>query len=105
MITVNVSTKNGKITRLKVSGHALSAPHGEDLVCAGVSAISVGILNTLYQLAPQACQLDMNEGLTDIKVIDENDDKVQLILQTASIQYETVVDTYGKYIRIVRQEV
>ena len=49
MIHVIVKEKANQIVDLTIDGHANSAEHGQDLVCAGVSASGVGILNSLVQ--------------------------------------------------------
>ena len=47
MISVCVKQDAEGIRMIDVSGHAMQAPHGEDLVCAGVSCIMTGALNAL----------------------------------------------------------
>lgn len=39
MINIKVTVANGK-THILIDGHAGSAPHGLDIVCAAISAIS-----------------------------------------------------------------
>ena len=60
MIKITASRNNGKITSLTVKGHANSAPHGEDLVCAAVSSILVGGCNALKE--PNCFAIKLNEG-------------------------------------------
>jgi len=40
MITIEIFYTDHCITRLRVTGHALTAPHGQDIICAGVSALT-----------------------------------------------------------------
>ena len=47
MIKIVLTYKDNKIDALEIKGHANSAEYGKDLVCAAVSAISVGGLNAL----------------------------------------------------------
>ena len=48
MIKDNISTKqNNQITSYRISGHALFLPKGMDIVCAGVSALTIAITNEL----------------------------------------------------------
>lgn len=48
MIKIKVSwIKRENIKSICIEGHARSAPKGEDLVCAGLSAISIGFVNAL----------------------------------------------------------
>lgn len=39
--------KNNQITGYRISGHALFLPKGIDIVCAGVSALTIAITNEL----------------------------------------------------------
>ena len=48
-ITINRS-KSGFIVSFTMSGHALFADHGKDLVCAGASAVSFGTINAVHVL-------------------------------------------------------
>ena len=48
MIKVLINhASNGQVNFLEIKGHANSAPHGEDLVCAEVSAVVTGGFNNL----------------------------------------------------------
>ena len=48
-ITINRS-KSGFIQSFTMSGHALFANHGKDIVCAGASAVSFGTINAVHAL-------------------------------------------------------
>ena len=47
MINVRVETQEDKITTMVVNGHANHDEYGQDVVCAGVSAIMFGLCNAL----------------------------------------------------------
>ena len=49
MINVLIKKKDNQIINLKVTGHANSDVYGKDLVCAGVSTASIGVLNMLVK--------------------------------------------------------
>lgn len=104
MIKVLISSRNHQIEQVIIKGHALSNEHGKDLVCAGVSSISVGALNAIEELANQSCELKMEHGFVSIKVI-QNSETLQIILQTLLIQLKTIEFNYSKYIKIKKQEV
>lgn len=106
MIKVTISQANNHITAFEISGHADSGPYGYDLVCAGVSAVSFGVLNAIEELC--GAELDIhqsNEGgylrvdipssLTDTQV-----DNVQLLLQGMLISLKTIEREYGDFIQI-----
>ena len=51
MITVSYSKNNEIISLIEVTGHALFAPKGQDIVCSAVSSIMIGGLNNLKRAA------------------------------------------------------
>ena len=51
MITVIVSKSNGYIDSFFIEGHSDYADAGEDIVCAGVSSLSVTLANGLTEIA------------------------------------------------------
>jgi len=48
-ITIN-RNETGLIQSFSMSGHALFANHGSDIVCAGASAVSYGDINAIQEL-------------------------------------------------------
>lgn len=54
----------GHVQSFEFSGHALAGPYGQDIVCAAVSVLSIGTVNSLTEVAhirPQV-QTDSAEG-------------------------------------------
>ncbi len=98
MVRVKVQ-KDQEIQCIEVSGHAGSGEYGFDLVCAEVSAISVGMLNAIDELCPDSCQLKMQEGYVSISV-NQSSETLQTILNTFVIQLKTVEYTNQSFITI-----
>jgi uncharacterized protein len=109
MIKVQISrTEDGKIRAFELSGHANFAKRGQDIVCAGVSAVSFGAVNSIIALTkvkPQItqggkggylrCELpDIEDAITE--------EKVQLLLEGMIVSLQTIEKDYGKYIQIVQ---
>ena len=88
MIKVLIKSEEKKFKSLEIKGHANSAPHGEDLVCAGVSSVLTGGLNNLEN--PKDFNIILNEGHSLVEVKD-----------SISSHDETVIDgrprTAGPY--------
>ncbi|MEJ1306834.1 ribosomal-processing cysteine protease Prp [Latilactobacillus sakei] len=42
---------DSQIISFQITGHADSGPYGSDIVCAAVSAVSIGTINSLQKLA------------------------------------------------------
>ena len=106
MISVKFDYTQGKISSFTMSGHANFAKHGSDIVCAGASAVSFGIVNSIMSLTDvqPVIDTDGNGGYlrcqipTDISV--ESEEKVQLLLEAMLISLQTIERDYGKYIKI-----
>ena len=47
MVKVEIDYHGKSISKILVKGHANTAPYGQDLVCAAVSAICTGAMNAL----------------------------------------------------------
>ncbi len=104
MIRITIQTCQENIVSLDVRGHAEYAAHGEDIVCAGVSTVVIGLLNALDQMNTYSdCKVEENRIFVQVTKID--DEKTQNCLMTAIIQLETVQENYQNYIKITKQEV
>lgn len=107
MIQVVIKEKNQQILDIEVSGHANSAAHGKDLVCAGVSTTCVGIANALVKnrfLEDRLGNLEIQEGYVHIEVL-KSQKEIQMVLETFVTILETVEESYAKYMKITKMEV
>ena len=103
MIKVKVTKKHGQIIALVVSGHANSGEYGKDLVCAGVSAVVIGGLNSLQQKSH--CDIEVNDGYVSInakKLLIEHD---AIVLETIVTSLLTIEKNYHKYIKITEERI
>ena len=97
MIKVQIKRNNKYITQIKIKGHAQFGEYGKDLVCAGVSAVATGICNTLAKkgfLEEKKCAI----------ILYENDEIMQVILETLVISLESFTEDYHQYIKITYEE-
>ena len=104
MVRVKVTRSHQAIQMVKIRGHAGYADKGQDLVCAGVSSISVGMMNALDRLAPETCVLILKDADIEIQVIKATTEN-QLLLEGMMDQLKTLKETYKKYVQINEQEV
>ncbi len=100
MIKVVYQAEEGKIY-LKVSGHASSAPHGQDLICASVSSITTGALNALEN--PPSFKIVAREGLLELTSLSQPTNHDSIVLRTMLTQLETIAESYPHYINISRK--
>ncbi|WP_027092688.1 ribosomal-processing cysteine protease Prp [Cohnella thermotolerans] len=105
MVTITiVRGQDGRIRQFSVSGHAMYADPGKDIVCAGVSAVTVGAVNAIEKLTGLVPEAKMQSGWLSAVAPESEDpsknDRVQLLLEGMVASLETIVDEYGKYVRI-----
>ena len=90
--------------RLKVTGHALSAPKGHDLVCAGISTLVTTLGEMLAEKESwlDVCAINMTEGDADIYVVPKkgNEYKIKLICDTILTGIKLVYQSYPEYIQL-----
>ncbi|CAH1214856.1 ribosomal-processing cysteine protease Prp [Paenibacillus sp. LjRoot153] len=95
-----------QILSFVVEGHAEYDVPGKDLVCAAVSAISVGTCNSIESLTGVIPIHEMEPGLLDVTIPDsarampETWGQVQLIIESMVVMLQTIEQTYGDYITI-----
>jgi len=105
MIEITITrTDSNKIQALEISGHAFFAQRGKDIVCAGVSAVSIGAINAVHALTGVIPIIKQEDGFLRC-VIPENlsgdiYEKVQLLLEGMVISLQTIEEEYGKNLKI-----
>ncbi|UVI28112.1 ribosomal-processing cysteine protease Prp [Paenibacillus spongiae] len=109
MITVTIerNTDDRHIAAFAVEGHAKYAKPGKDIVCAGVSAVTVGTVNAIEQLAGLELPASMKNGWlqSEIPVLEDAlvNEKVQLLLESMIVMVETIAGSYGKFVEVREQ--
>jgi uncharacterized protein YsxB (DUF464 family) len=113
MINITIyRTESGTIQSFEMSGHALFADRGKDIVCAGVSAVSVGAINAVHELTGVTPDLEHRaDGFLRCVIpetLPENThEKVQILLEGMAVSLRSIEETYGEHIKITfkKQEV
>lgn len=109
MIIVTIkrrSKRDSQIQAFVVKGHAQYDVPGKDLVCAAVSAITVGTVNSIEKLTQVLPISEMESGLLDITIpvlpesSSEQGSQVQLLLESMVVMLQSIEETYGDYIKI-----
>ena len=98
MIKVLIKFEEKKFKSLEVKGHANSAPHGEDLVCAGVSSVLTGGLNNLQN--PKDFDIVLDEGYSLVKVINSISSHDEVVMETIITGLKTIEECHSKFIQI-----
>lgn len=105
MINVIITrNSNGTIDSFTVKGHANFAKHGEDIVCAGVSAVTVGTVNAIEALTGVELVSKMKDGFVSggvpKSIESPQSEQVQLLLESMIVSLKTIEDSYGTYLQI-----
>jgi uncharacterized protein YsxB (DUF464 family) len=105
-------TESGTIQSFAISGHAFFADRGKDIVCAGVSAVSIGAINAVHAITGVTPIIDQGDDGFLLCSLPEDlpegiNEKVQLLLEGMVISLQTIEEEYGKHIKITfkKQEV
>lgn len=107
--------KEGELIGFKVEGHAGYADKGEDIVCAGVSALVLTTIQSLDRFLSQPPEMEVPEDADGkgeqyfyVKAwlpdsLSEEDRKTaRIILGTLETGLQMTASEYGKYIRVRR---
>ena len=98
MILINQKEEKGKIT-ISLSGHAGYAPRGQDIVCAGVSALFFCLIESLSQISN--CKIkEIKENDLETLELTNNDYNSRVLIQSFMIGCMLLANTYPDNIKI-----
>ncbi|WP_071395903.1 ribosomal-processing cysteine protease Prp [Bacillus tuaregi] len=106
MINITINRNETELIQsFTMTGHALFAQHGQDIVCAGASAVSFGAINAVHELTGVIPHIEQGEDGFLCCTVPENipdsvQEKIQLILETMVISLQTIEEQYGEHIKI-----
>jgi len=112
MIQVRIerSKATGAILSFRVKGHAGYANPGEDIVCASVSAITVGTVNSIEKLTGVVADTRINKGFLNARYAPElfgadhpEGARVQLLLESMVVMLQEIAESYGDYMAVTIQ--
>ena len=100
MINITIRyTSTGEFASLISKGHANSAPHGEDLVCAAVSGILLGGINALkedhYQL-----KSDEEKGIIELYNLGKMSQHDTIVIETIVSQLSSISRDNKKFLKV-----
>ena len=102
MITVKITRdKERRVVAFHVSGHADSAPHGQDLVCGAVSVLAQSAVLGLQQHLQRTVRCKAKDGLLSLELCDLPDDQTDAVLETMLLGLKEIVKLEPDYVRIV----
>lgn len=99
--------ETNQIIYVEISGHAESGPYGHDIVCAAVSALSIGAINSLTELGKltlATCIQEDKGGYLSFRLpTDLSNEQVQIahiLLESLFLSLTSVQEEYSEYITI-----
>jgi uncharacterized protein YsxB (DUF464 family) len=106
MIKVTIHrTQEGTIQSFKMTGHAEFAEHGQDIICAGASAVAVGTVNAIDQLCSIRAEEHtvMKSGFLEFRLPELEDEafqKAQVLLEGMIVSLRSIETAYGDFIKV-----
>lgn len=104
MIEVNIVYCKSNIISFTVTGHAGYAPEGEDICCAGVSAVTQTALLGLLKHLSRPPVYKVEKGIIKCELPfdlqDEDMKAAQIILSTMEAGLLSMADSYEGYLRV-----
>ncbi len=91
-----------------VTGHAGFAPYGQDVLCAGVSALVLNAINSIQHLTDTQVVVvsDEEAGSIKFKLVNQPSEASALLMQSLHLGLREIARNYGKeYITITYKEV
>ena len=95
--------KSGKdIEGFQISGHAGYAPHGQDIVCAGVSSLTQTALLGLMEYLHREVVYDVASGKLLVELKGSPDDLTEAILQSMLLGLIEIQKLSPEAVRILK---
>lgn len=103
-ITFNRNRASKRIVAFFIEGHADAGVQGEDIVCAAISAISIGTVNSIEHLTGVELPASMQEGWLSSPVAEqanlEIDAKIQLLLESMAFMLSGIAEHYSEFAQV-----
>lgn len=108
MIIVSIKRdQNGSLKAFSVSGHAGYAEHGQDIVCAGVSAIVQTAILGLQEVLNVDCAGSQSEGrlacaLPPLEPVRQRE--ADIVLETMLLGLTAIASSYAGFVQILSEK-
>lgn len=109
MVKVTVFTRRGKSAGFLLKGHAEQGAYGEDIVCAGISAITQTAILGITEVLKVKAEVSLREGyalcLLSEDVSGAGLEKAQVVLDTMEAGLQSIAQGYPKALKLSHREV
>ncbi len=109
MIKISIIKENSCYSELEVSGHSLLGDYGNNIVCAGISSVTIAILNGLTEIAYiKNLNIDCTSGYIKLDIgntlTTSEQSKLNLLLDTLILSYKQFEQEYPEEIKLEIRE-
>lgn len=109
MIRVTILRENEGVYRgFECIGHAAYAEEGQDIVCAGVSALVINTINSVAYFTKERFSTDSDEetGMISFRLEQVENHDAQLLMHSLVLGLQGIQNNYGnEYITLAFKEV
>ena len=95
MIAVNV-----RMDGITIEGHAGYAEAGKDIVCAGVTALSENLIDSIESLTKDTIQYEISPGRMDIHYMNLSED-AKLLVDSFFLGICSIEQDFPEYVKII----
>ncbi|HAJ70228.1 MAG: ribosomal-processing cysteine protease Prp [Alkalibacterium gilvum] len=107
MIDIQFQSEGSNIMSVTITGHADAGPYGYDIVCSAVSALSIGTVNSLSEIAE--IHLDVNSAeesggylkfTIPTDITQKQMETSQILLKSLQLSLNSIEEEYSEYVNI-----
>ena len=88
---------------VSIKGHAGYAPHGQDIVCAAISALTQTFIMSVEQLAGDEIKYVLMAGNTDIWLKKDLSETTNVLFKSFLIGCNAVANAYPNNIQVTKR--
>ena len=96
MVTATIFKNSQQYISFKCEGHSGFANHGEDIVCAAISMLTLNTANSIMELTNSLINPIEKDGYLSWEFNNGIDDKAILLMDSMVLGLKTIEDTYSK---------
>jgi len=104
MIQITFTCRGSEIQAFSVAGHAEFAPEGQDIYCAGVSALAQTTLLGLIKHLSREPVYEIQKGWLSCELPSDLDDtdqlKAQVLLTTLEAGLKSMMEAYQGFVQV-----
>lgn len=106
MITITVFQKSEHYVGFESKGHADYADEGYDIICAGISALTVNTVNSIEAFTKDTFFVEQDDGYMKLTIENPVSNSALLLMKSLVLGLQQIQESYGnEYIKLIFKEV